>query len=278
MPAAAPGLEEAKLVSGLLAGSGFFADARQPGQAVAKVLAGRELGFGPVASMSGVYIVKGRPTFSANLMAAAVQNSGRFRFRVRKHTNECCEIEFQERCEQPDGRWAWEPVGVSTFDHKDAQAGGLPSQNDNYRKFPRNMLYARAMSNGCKWYCPSVFAGHTPYTPDELDDNARMTEDGEFVVAAGGMTTAALPHKPEQDAALRSRLDALVARTGVELPRLLAHYKLPGLDYFDDALLRQASEVLLARLSPARREEFEASQPVDAEVEPAGPAGPTAAG
>jgi hypothetical protein len=29
------------------------------------------------------------------------------------------------------------------------------------------MLYARALSNGAKWYCPDVFGGPI-YTPDEL--------------------------------------------------------------------------------------------------------------
>src|SRR5262249_54076449 len=127
--------------------------------------------------MTGVYIVKGRITLSANLMAAVLQNSGRFRFRVRKHTREHCEIEFQER--DPDTR-KWEVVGTSSFSSDDAKLAGLIS-SDNWRKYPRNMLYARAMSNGCKWYCPGAFAGHTPYLPDELPGtDARMLEDGEY--------------------------------------------------------------------------------------------------
>jgi hypothetical protein len=39
-----------------------------------KVLAGRELGFGPFASVNGIHVIKGKPGIvSANLMAAAVK-------------------------------------------------------------------------------------------------------------------------------------------------------------------------------------------------------------
>jgi len=31
------------------------------------------------------------------------------------------------------------------------------------------MLFARAISNGVRWYCPDVFSGAAVYTPDEFD-------------------------------------------------------------------------------------------------------------
>src|SRR5687767_13340910 len=66
----------------VLAKSGYFQDARDAAQAVVKVLAGRELGIGDIAAMTGIYIVKGRVTLSANLMAALVKRSGRYNYRV----------------------------------------------------------------------------------------------------------------------------------------------------------------------------------------------------
>ena len=137
--------------------SGFFSDARDASQAVVKVLAGRELGFGPVASMTGIYVVKGRVTLSANLIASAVKRSGVYNYRVKQHDGKVCEIEFFENGQS---------VGVSSFSMEDAKAAGLGG--DNWHKYPRNMLFARAMSNGAKWYCPDVFGGPV-YTPEELD-------------------------------------------------------------------------------------------------------------
>jgi len=61
----------------VMAASGFFDDARQASQAIVKVLAGRELGFGPFASMTGIHIIKGKPVIAANLYAAAIRGSTR---------------------------------------------------------------------------------------------------------------------------------------------------------------------------------------------------------
>ena len=43
------------------------------------------------------------------------------------------------------------------------------------------MLFARAMSNGVRWYCPDVFAGMAVYTPDEMGADV----DGEGNVIEG---------------------------------------------------------------------------------------------
>lgn len=147
----------------VLVKSGFFADSRDASQAIVKVLAGRELGFGPIASMTGVNIIKGRVSLSANLIAAAIKKSKRYTFQVAKGhpTNTECSIEFFEMF---NGKF--ESLGVSLFTMEDAKRAGLAG-GDNWNKYPKNMLFARAISNGAKWYCPDVFDGPI-YTPDEL--------------------------------------------------------------------------------------------------------------
>lgn len=142
----------------ILTKSGYFQDARDASQAIVKVLAGQELGFGPIASMTGINIIKGRVSLSANIIAASVKRSGRYNYRVKEQTDEACKIEFFERMGDK-----WESVGISTFNAADAKRAGT----QNMDKFPRNMLFARAMSNGAKWYCADIFGGPI-YTPDEL--------------------------------------------------------------------------------------------------------------
>jgi len=149
----------------LLAQSGFFADSRGAAQAVVKVLAGREIGFGPIASMTGIHVISGRVSISANLMAAAIKRSGRYDYRVREMTAQRCEIEFRERNGDK-----WEIIGSSEFTAQDARAAGTK----NMDKYARNMLFARAMSNGARWYCPDIFGGPV-YTPEEMG----ATVDGE---------------------------------------------------------------------------------------------------
>lgn len=148
--------------------SGFFQDTRDAAQAIVKMLAGAELGFGPIASMQGVYIVKGRVTLAANLVGAAIQRSNKYRYRVTRLDNEACALTFYSGGNE---------IGESTFTMDDAKAAGIAS--DTYRKFPRNMLFSRALTNGARWYCPEVFNGPV-YTPDELgapiDDEGRVVE------------------------------------------------------------------------------------------------------
>jgi hypothetical protein len=143
--------------------SGYFADAKDASQAIIKVLAGKELGLGPIASMTGIYIVKGRVTMSANLIAAQIKRSGRYTYQVLSMTDEKVEIVFSE----VRGTTASE-IGRSAFTKQDAITAGLWQSSDPWKKTPRNMLFARAMSNGAKWFCPDIFVGPV-YTPDELE-------------------------------------------------------------------------------------------------------------
>lgn len=152
-------LNEVLTLGKTLAASGYFSDAKDAAQAAVKVLAGSELGIGPVASMTGIYIVKGRVTMSANLMAAQIKRSGRYNYRVATMQNDLVSIVYYE------GR---DEIGTSSFSKADAEAAGLWNSSDPWRKTPRNMLFARAMSNGARWFCPDIFSGPV-YTPDELE-------------------------------------------------------------------------------------------------------------
>jgi hypothetical protein len=158
----------------ILAKSGFFADSKDAAQAAVKVMAGAELGFGPVASMTGIYIVKGKVTISANLMAAAVKAHPRYDYKVLEHDDTHCVIEFRDKVN--------EETNVSAYTLEDAKKQGLAS-NDNWVKTPRNMLFARAMSNGVKWFAPDVLGGPI-YTPADFGLSEEELESDAFDLPA----------------------------------------------------------------------------------------------
>jgi hypothetical protein len=158
--------DEVERAARAMASSGFFQDTKSISQAIVKIMAGQELGFGVFASMNGVYIIQGRPSIGANLMASAVKASGKYNYRVSEMTDKRCEIVFFE---------AGKETGRSVFDIEDAKKAGTK----NLDKFPRNMLFARAMSNGVRWFCPDVMNGSTVYTPEEL--GAEVDEDGNVI-------------------------------------------------------------------------------------------------
>src|SRR5690606_16696347 len=181
-------IDELARVAKMMADSGFFADAHSAAQAGVKILAGQAWGIDPFSAMTGIHIIQGRPSVGAGLMAAKVKGSGRYDYRVREMTDKVCSIEFFEHGES---------IGTSTFTIEDAKKAGTK----NVDKFPRNMLYARAMSNDARWFCPDVFT--TPaYTPEER--GAQVDGDGNVITVehrpAGRLEEApAAPPEPEAE-------------------------------------------------------------------------------
>jgi hypothetical protein len=146
-------------VGAMLAKSGFFPDAKVEAQAVAKILAGAELGVGPVASLRGIDLINGKLAPNAGLISALIKRRRpAYDFRVIENTNQRCELAFYEH-----GR----EVGRSSFSADDAKTALLTE--GNWKKFPRNMMFARALTNGARWYCADIFLGGV-YVPEELGE------------------------------------------------------------------------------------------------------------
>jgi hypothetical protein len=184
-------LDELQRMAQIMAHSGYFAADNDPKKSIAqmavKILAGRELGYGPFASVNGVHVIQGKPTISANLMAAAVKAHPRYNYKILKMDANAVSIEFFE-----DGVSAGPP---SEFTMAEAQAAGLANK-PIWKQFPRNMLFARALSNGVRWYCPDVFNGNTVYVPEELgadvDGEGNITGQPAYTV----IETTQTPQKP----------------------------------------------------------------------------------
>lgn len=141
--------------------SGMFTDAKQMGQAFVKIQAGQEIGIPPFAAMSGIHIIQGKPTLGAGLIASTVKGSGKYDYKVVEQSEKKCSIDFFEFT--ADGKK--EKIGNSSFTIEEAKKAGTK----NLDKFPKNMLFARAISNGVKWFAPDVFAGPV-YTPEEMPE------------------------------------------------------------------------------------------------------------
>ena len=167
-------LAEPTGIARLLAASGYF-DAKGSSemaiaQVATKIMAGREMGLGPFAAVQGIHVIQGRPALSANLIAAAIKSSPKYDYRVLELTAEACEIEIFEHV---GGKL--ESLGKSKFTAADARAAGT----QNMAKFARNMLFARAISNAARWYCPDLFSGNAVYVPEEL--GAVVDGDGNVI-------------------------------------------------------------------------------------------------
>jgi hypothetical protein len=166
-------------IAKVMAASGMFPDIQKDGaKAFVKILAGQEMGIAPFEAMGGISIIQGKATIGGNIMAAKVKGSGKYDYKIRKRDREGCSIEFFEK--NAEGKW--ESLGTETFDKEDANAAQLAGK-DMWKKYPKNMYFNRAISNGVRTYCPDVLGSGPVYTPEEM--GAPVDEDGNAILAPG---------------------------------------------------------------------------------------------
>jgi hypothetical protein len=134
-------------------------------KAFAIVGLGGDFGLSPGQALSGIDLVQGKPRLQAVTLGGFVKKSPVYDFRVTEHTDEKCSIEFFSVGLSTREK---ESLGTSTFTIAEAKRGGL--SGGNWTKWPRNMLYARAMSNGVKWFCPDLMGGIPVYTEGDSFD------------------------------------------------------------------------------------------------------------
>ena len=159
--------------------SGVFQDVKDMSVALVKIQAGQELGISPIMAMKEVYLIPSKSgvkiQIGASLQAAMIKKSGKYDYRIVEHSKEICTIHFFEKRADK-----WEKIGDESFSIADARAAGLTAGKDVWTKHPKNMLFARAMSNGAKWYCPDVFGGAIYNESDEFPESkfeAEIIED-----------------------------------------------------------------------------------------------------
>jgi hypothetical protein len=121
---------------------------------------GGALGIAPMVAVQEIHVIKGKPTLSALLQAALVRRAGHKLRVTGDHTTATCQI---IRADDPDFTFE------TTWTLDRAKAAGLLT-NDSWRKYPDNMLKARAISECVRNACPDVIAGFG-YTPEEMGDD-----------------------------------------------------------------------------------------------------------
>lgn len=158
-------------VGTILHQSGNFKNSNSAQAAVARVLAGVELGLGPFQSMTNLLVIDGKVTLSASLIASMVKGSDKYDYIIDIHDETQCKLTFLQE---------GSPIGISEFNIEDAKTAGIYRQGSPWEKYPRNMVFARAVTNGARWYCPDVFNGPI-YTPDELGAEVIIDSQGDEV-------------------------------------------------------------------------------------------------
>jgi hypothetical protein len=158
-------LEDAIKIGEIVAKSRMFPEVTDQAKAVVAILAGRELGIPPMASLRGIHVIKGKVEIGAGLLAAMIQQSGKYKYEIRTP-----ESEEEKQClllwsENIGG--AWTVIGHSCFTLNDAKRAKLIKPDSQWEKYPRAMLFARALTEGQKKFCPEIGIGAV-YTDGEI--------------------------------------------------------------------------------------------------------------
>jgi hypothetical protein len=156
-------------VGAVLSRCGFFADATTEAKAVAKVLAGREIGIGPISAMSHITIEKGKASYDAALLSYLLERSVEYDYQVLELSDTKCHIRFYRGGKVDAGG---KPRGETCWTIERAKAAGLLNTRGGraspWLSYPDDFLFARALSQGIRRYCPGLLIGS--YCTGELEE------------------------------------------------------------------------------------------------------------
>jgi hypothetical protein len=140
---------------------------------LAIVVAGRELGLAPMASLRCLNVIEGKPVLNADGMVGIVRGSGK------------CEsfdlIESTDKIATFETKRVGGKVQRLSFTIEEAKLANLTSK-DNWKRFPAAMLRARAQAALCRLVYQDVLAG--VYSDDEAAEFARTGSQAAPVIDA----------------------------------------------------------------------------------------------
>lgn len=129
---------------------------KTPEEALSLMAIAQAEGLHPAIAARDYHVIQGRPSLKADAMLSRFQASGG-KVEWHAYTDDCCDATLSH----PQGgtvRVMWDMARV-----KKAEI----SNSAMYKKYPRNMLRARVISEGIRTIYPGVCVG--VYTPEEVD-------------------------------------------------------------------------------------------------------------
>lgn len=193
-------------------------------KAAARIVIARELGIGLFEALADVHMIDGKPTLGYRLAADLLVRDGVYDFEATEHTDTRCSIEFFLVKQGKDGPVLDDsglPVrarslGVETYTIEDAEradlAGPGAGKRTTYKKFPRNMLFARCLGNGIRFKCRNAFRRFPVMIREEIEadtiESTATVKTPTTSTATGASTTTVTigkngtaPHDPPKEIA-----------------------------------------------------------------------------
>jgi hypothetical protein len=188
-------LDQAYRLSQALALASIVPDALRgkPGNVLAIILYGQDLGMSPMQAIQGIYVVKGKPQLAGTTWLALARQAGH-KIRFIEDADDRCTVEITRKDDPKHPH-------RETFTLQDAIAANLVSLKDGkpyarsqkgdplpWELYTRTMIRNRAISNGAKAACPEVALGFAiegdyDYITDEAVEVTAPEHHGDAVDA-----------------------------------------------------------------------------------------------
>ena len=245
-------------------------------QAFVKILAGRAMGFDPITSMSSIHIIEGKPSPGADLIAAAIRRKGSgYDYETVEVNDDVAHLKFYRLVGDSkkllgEVRYTFEECSKKGWH---LTANGKPKQTWIQKR--ANMLFARAITDGKRFYCPDVLT--SVFDRDEIDSPAfeKPTPVPAQVVTKPNVVNPQLGHEPERPTELvvnddgslsdsvdamtecRARIEALQNELGVSTAtmrsRLISNFQVESIHELHDLPSLQKLEQMLLSAKAARQ-------------------------
>lgn len=148
-----------------------------PGKVLLMAETGAMLGIHPMAALQGIHIIEGKPSLSANLLAALVRRAGhRLRVSTSGSWVDGTFVAKAElvRADDPDFTF------VAEWSVERAQRAGLTSKSGPWKTYPEAMSKSRAITEVIREGAPDVTLVPA-YSPEELGAT-NVDDAGELIV------------------------------------------------------------------------------------------------
>lgn len=154
----------------------------RPGNLIWAAEFAKSLNVHPMVAVTGIHVIDGKPSASGHLISALVRRAGH-KLRVRGN-NRSATVEII-RHDDPDFVFTvtWELTKNDRGNPSAEDAGlikvvgGKITGKTNWVNYPASMLVWRALTQCARWACEEALMG-IHYTPEELDPNKVITQEG----------------------------------------------------------------------------------------------------
>lgn len=195
-------------VGGAIKASRVFGSATAE-EAAIKLLFCYENGLPLTTASNGLYVVNGRIAAQTNVIAAQLRRHPDYDYEVVEITAKGATVAILRRV---DGKLT--ETGRASFTESDAKQAGLLGK-DNWKNYPDDLYFARALSRAQRRYAPDVF-GQPVYTPEELDN---VIDAPSWQVVPPVAPTQVAPPKPDLLALVEQfGAEAVMAANGGAIP------------------------------------------------------------